>query len=69
MDGEFAGGHDVIKEYYENGTIGELLNAETDKFAKCKKLVNSKPIMLFIKGTIDMPACGFTSKLLVLFRD
>lgn len=33
---------------------------------RCLELVQSAPVMVFIKGTVDKPRCGFTNKLLTL---
>jgi len=58
----------VIKEYHEANTLIELLDTR-DKTEQIKALTRSKPVMLFIKGSIDQPACGFTSKLLFKIKD
>jgi glutaredoxin-related protein len=36
--------------------------------ARCERLVNSAPVMLFMKGTADAPQCGFSRKMVDLLR-
>lgn len=36
-------------------------NKKLDLNSRLKNLVNSAPIMLFMKGTPDMPQCGFSA--------
>jgi monothiol glutaredoxin len=36
-------------------------NKNLDLNSRLKNLVNSAPIMLFMKGTPDMPQCGFSA--------
>lgn len=38
------------------------LSAE-DLNAKIKKLINTSPVMLFMKGTPEAPKCGFSAKI------
>lgn len=72
VDGQFVGGHDVIKELHEANELKDLLHGqinEIDINTYLDKLIKSKPVMLFIKGSIDQPACGFTSKLLFALKE
>jgi len=36
---------------------------------RLKRLVNSSPIILFMKGTPDAPRCGFSSKVVNALRE
>jgi len=37
--------------------------------SRCERLVNAAPVMLFMKGSADAPACGFSRKMVDLLRD
>jgi len=74
VDQQFVGGHDVVKEMHEANELASVLlesgaHPNEDINTRLEKLTKSKPVMLFIKGSIDQPACGFTSKLLFALKD
>ncbi|XP_057815539.1 monothiol glutaredoxin-S17 [Cryptomeria japonica] len=67
IKGELIGGSDIMIEMHKSGELknivlekGVLPKESLDN--RLKKLVNSSPIMLFMKGTPDAPRCGFSSK-------
>ena len=41
---------------------------EDEIFARCRKLMDSHPVMLFMKGDPDKPRCGFSQKTVNLLR-
>ncbi|SPC61781.1 probable glutaredoxin [Ustilago sp. UG-2017b] len=41
---------------------------EEQIFARCKKLMEQRKVMLFMKGDPDTPKCGFSQKTVNLFR-
>lgn len=64
VKGELVGGCDIILEMKQNGELKELLDSakssEDTLTQRLKALVNTKPVMLFMKGTPDEPRCGFS---------
>ena len=72
LNGELAGGNDIILEMAADGTLKrECENAikkwNEEKQEKINKRIeklldDSKPVLLFMKGTPDEPKCGFSSK-------
>jgi len=73
VKGKLIGGLDIVKELHENGELKEILQETQEKKedlnTRLKKLVESSPVMLFMKGTPDAPRCGFSSKLVALLRE
>jgi glutaredoxin-related protein len=49
VNGELVGGHDIIKEMHQQGTLKETLPADPLD-ARLKALINRKDVMLFMKG-------------------
>ncbi|KAH7287719.1 hypothetical protein KP509_32G070700 [Ceratopteris richardii] len=67
VDGEFIGGCDIVTEMHKSGELKELfttkgLNIQESIESRLKRLINSSPTMLFMKGTPEAPRCGFSSK-------
>lgn len=48
--------------------VKSLVNQTADVESRCQQLINSHPVMLFIKGTPEAPRCGFTGQLLALLK-
>jgi len=46
-----------------------LQDNKTDITTRLTKLVNSAPVMLFMKGTPDAPQCGFSSKIVNILNE
>ncbi|KAG7391772.1 monothiol glutaredoxin grx4 [Phytophthora boehmeriae] len=76
VNGSLVGGLDIIKEMKSEGSIVEQLgltkNVEESEAAfqeSLKALVNSAPVLLFMKGTPSEPKCGFSKKTVKLLRD
>ncbi|GMF23020.1 unnamed protein product [Phytophthora lilii] len=74
--GELVGGLDIVKEMKAEGSIVEQLgltkNVEEAEAAfqeSLRALVNSAPVLLFMKGTPAEPKCGFSKKTVKLLRD
>jgi monothiol glutaredoxin len=53
-------GANAIEESEQNR--GQELNS------RIKNLINSAPIMLFMKGTADMPQCGFSANVVKILN-
>ena len=43
-------------------------NKGQDIKTRCESLINSAPIMLFMKGTPDMPQCGFSANVVKILN-
>ncbi|MBC7537590.1 MAG: Grx4 family monothiol glutaredoxin [Bacteriovorax sp.] len=43
-------------------------NKGLDLSTRCANLINSAPIMLFMKGTPDMPQCGFSANVVKILN-
>lgn len=60
------GGGDTLMSTVQNTDLKEIFEEKLfreDVFSQIKKIINSYPIMVFIKGSPDEPQCGFTSTL------
>ena len=74
VGGELIGGLDIIKQMIENGQFDAKLKqqkvaeGEKDLRKRLETLVHQAPLMLFIKGTPELPRCGFTKELLMLLN-
>ncbi|KAK1420094.1 hypothetical protein QVD17_21422 [Tagetes erecta] len=68
---ELIGGSDIVLEMQKSGELEKVL-AEKGIVSledRLKKLVNSTPVMLFMKGTPDAPKCGFSSKVVNALKE
>lgn len=71
---ELIGGSDIVLEMQKSGELKKVL-AEKGVSAgetledQLKKLINSSPLMLFMKGTPDSPKCGFSSKVVNALKE
>lgn len=64
IKGELIGGSDIVLEMQKSGELAKVF-AEKGVLGideRLKGLVNSSPVMLFMKGSPDKPKCGFSSK-------
>ncbi|XP_071714538.1 monothiol glutaredoxin-S17 [Rutidosis leptorrhynchoides] len=61
---ELIGGSDIVLEMQKSGELEKILIEKgiISLEERLKKLVNSTPVMLFMKGTPNSPKCGFSSK-------
>uniref|UniRef100_A0A7S0VBN1 Glutaredoxin n=1 Tax=Polytomella parva TaxID=51329 RepID=A0A7S0VBN1_9CHLO len=78
VKGEFVGGCDIVEEMAANGELKELLklklgpesfNKPKDIMAHVKSLVESAPVMLFMKGSPELPRCGFSGRVVSALKD
>ncbi|XP_038691668.1 monothiol glutaredoxin-S17-like [Tripterygium wilfordii] len=71
--GELIGGSDIVLEMQKSGELKRILT-EKEIILKetledrLRHLVSSSPVMLFMKGTPDVPRCGFSSKVVNALR-
>ena len=59
--GELIGGYDIIVELDESNELTSTLGEKPLK-EKLKDLINTDKIMLFMKGNVEEPKCGFSKK-------
>ncbi|XP_065828246.1 glutaredoxin-3-like [Oscarella lobularis] len=60
IDGELVGGLDIVQELEESGELDDMLPKKVSLEDRLKQVINSHPIMLFMKGSSDAPRCGFS---------
>ncbi|XP_060191770.1 monothiol glutaredoxin-S17 [Lycium barbarum] len=71
IKGELIGGSDIVLEMQKSGELKKVL-AEKGIHSledRLKNLLNSSPVMLFMKGTPDSPRCGFSSKVVNALKE
>eukprot|EP00903_Cladosiphon_okamuranus_P009420 g8984.t1 len=71
VQGELVGGLDIIKEMKHEGALAPQLGLKPKESleSRLKGLINSSPLMLFMKGTPDSPQCGFSRTAVGILRD
>ena len=76
IKGELVGGLDIIKELVATGEFQPMLppvmaNNESHQSLddRLKQLINSDPVMLFMKGTPENPRCGFSKTIVGLLSE
>ncbi|EQC32288.1 hypothetical protein SDRG_10036 [Saprolegnia diclina VS20] len=76
VNGSLVGGLDILLEMKEEGNLADQLGvkpvseeeAEKALFASLSELLQSAPVLLFMKGTPAEPKCGFSRKTIELLR-
>lgn len=69
IQGKSALSAEVVNKMAVDGTLTEMIPAgciRESLDAKLKKLINQKPVMLFMKGVPEAPECGFSKKIVAL---
>ncbi|KAI3456271.1 hypothetical protein Pfo_012934 [Paulownia fortunei] len=74
IKGELIGGSDIVLEMQKSGELKTVLAEKGIPFGetienRLKQLINSSPVMLFMKGTPDAPRCGFSSKVVNALKE
>lgn len=74
IKGELIGGSDIVLEMQKSGELNKVLLEkgilQKDTLEdRLKKLVNSSPVTLFMKGSPDAPRCGFSSKVVNALKE
>jgi len=69
-NGQLVGGLDVVKELILDGSLHEELGTtpSVPLEERLTKLVNQAPVMLFMKGSPDVPKCGFSRQMVELLK-
>lgn len=76
-NGKLVGALEVVLSLHKDGELKAKLpesatNPESAKLKLTKRLkilTTQTPLMLFIKGTLDSPQCGFSSKIVEMLRN
>ncbi|KAJ9565874.1 hypothetical protein OSB04_001840 [Centaurea solstitialis] len=68
---ELIGGSDIVLEMQKSGELEKVLVEKgiIPLEERLKKLVNSTPVLLFMKGTPEAPQCGFSSKVVNALKE
>ncbi|CAK9152522.1 unnamed protein product [Ilex paraguariensis] len=74
IKGELLGGSDIVLEMQKTEELKNVLSEKgitqgESLEDRLKKLINSSPVMLFMKGTPDAPRCGFSSKVVNALKE
>ncbi|KAL4231374.1 Glutaredoxin 3 [Mactra antiquata] len=67
--GELLGGLDIVKELAESGELVSQLPVQVSLDDRLKGLINSSPVMLFMKGDRSGPRCGFSKQTVAILND
>ncbi len=67
INGEFIGGLDIVKEMIANNEFNAPKDFD-ELEDRLKKLVNSAPVICFIKGTKSHPQCGFSKQIVQILE-
>jgi len=71
VKGKLIGGLDIIKEMADEGELKSVIPPEAleqDLNTRLTTLINSSPVILFMKGTPTEPQCGFSRKIVELLN-
>eukprot|EP00008_Paramoeba_atlantica_P004713 CAMPEP_0201489840 /NCGR_PEP_ID=MMETSP0151_2-20130828/23919_1 /ASSEMBLY_ACC=CAM_ASM_000257 /TAXON_ID=200890 /ORGANISM="Paramoeba atlantica, Strain 621/1 / CCAP 1560/9" /LENGTH=323 /DNA_ID=CAMNT_0047875555 /DNA_START=3 /DNA_END=974 /DNA_ORIENTATION=+ len=70
IKGKLIGGVDILVQLKEDDELQELVAAAQPKTLeqRLKELISKSSVMLFMKGSPDLPKCGFSSKMVELLR-
>lgn len=69
ISGEMVGGLDIIKEMLESGDLQTMVPTKVDMDKRLKNLLNSAPILIFMKGEPKEPKCGFSRTLMEIMAE
>ncbi|ETO34191.1 hypothetical protein RFI_02902 [Reticulomyxa filosa] len=75
INGKLIGGVDVVKDMIEEGEFEALIPPQCKKQEeetlndRLKKLITTKPAMLFMKGSPSNPQCGFSEQIVALLNE
>lgn len=74
INGKLIGGVDVVRDMIEEGEFEPLIPPQCKKQEeslndRLKRLIASKPAMLFMKGSPDDPKCGFSEQIVALLNE
>lgn len=64
IDGDLIGGLDILKEMDVSGELASMLPKRKKLDDRLKELINTAPLMIFMKGDRTTPRCGFSRTLI-----
>jgi Grx4 family monothiol glutaredoxin len=69
IDGELMGGLDIIKEMVESGDLQTMIPKKLSLDDRLKSLINTGPLMVFMKGSPATPKCGFSRQVMEMLGE
>ncbi|CAI0407432.1 unnamed protein product [Linum tenue] len=67
--GELLGGCDIAIAMHESGELKEVFSLSATLDSRLESLINSSPVMLFMKGKPEEPKCGFSRKVVEILKE
>mmetsp|Transcript_1227 Transcript_1227/g.1445 ORF Transcript_1227/g.1445 Transcript_1227/m.1445 type:complete len:328 (-) Transcript_1227:543-1526(-) len=68
VNGKLVGGLDIVQDMAEDGDLADQLGIESLN-ERLKKLIESSPVMLFMKGNPNEPRCGFSRTIVQILQE
>lgn len=69
VNGELVGGLDILKELKESGELDQLIPRAQLLDDRLKELISREDIMVFMKGSIESPQCGFSRSMCEILKE
>ncbi|XP_075231695.1 glutaredoxin 3 [Lycorma delicatula] len=69
INGELIGGVDIVKELVESSELKGMLPVKEKLEDRLKALTHKSDIMIFMKGSRDIPRCGFSRQLMEILKE
>jgi Grx4 family monothiol glutaredoxin len=69
VKGKLIGGLDIVREMAEEGELKSVIPVEKDLNTRLGELINTAPVMLFMKGTPEKPQCGFSRQIVDILNN
>ena len=70
INSELIGGLDIIKELVESGEFDSMIPKKDETLnIRLKSLINQEKIVIFMKGNIKEPKCGFSRQAIEILND
>jgi len=72
VEGKLIGGLDIVKEMDAEGELIPAIpesSRKEDLNSMLKRLINTAPVMLFMKGSPEEPKCGFSKKIVEILKN
>jgi len=69
VDGNLIGGVNIVEEMIDGDEFQTLIQPHMETLdQKLKRVINKDRIMLFMKGNVDHPQCGFSNRMVELLQ-
>ena len=70
INSELVGGLDIVKELVENGEFDSMIPKKDESLnIRLKALINQANVVLFMKGTVKEPKCGFSRQAIEILNE